>query len=60
MDPDPSVWDIYFASLAGWLFHPGYQRPDTIRPSINDVAELADAMMEIRDARVVSRGGGSR
>lgn len=45
-------WDVYFASLAGWLLHPGYQRPGTAIPTIEDVAELADQMMEERNGRM--------
>lgn len=45
-------WDIYYASLVGWLLHPGYQKPDTIKPTLEEIADLADQMKEIRNARM--------
>ena len=47
-------WDIYFASLAGWMLHPGYQREDTTVPTIQQIADMCDAMMEERNARLGS------
>ncbi len=45
---DIQIWDIYFATLAGWTLHPGYQKPGTTAPDLIHCAELANKMMEIR------------
>lgn len=52
MDP----WDIYFASLCGWLLHPGYLRQDAVAPTLEYIANLADEMVEIRNGRMDSSG----
>lgn len=45
-------WDFYFASLAGWLLHPGYQKDGTVKPSLSEIALLADRMLEFRNRRM--------
>jgi hypothetical protein len=45
------VWDLYFSALCSWLLHPGYNREGTERPTIVDCADIADAMLEVRNAR---------
>ena len=52
-------WDVYFASLCGWMLHPGYSKPGTPRPTLEQIAEMADQMEEIRNARMGSCGSGS-
>lgn len=42
------VWDLYFATLAGWTLHPGYKRAGTTQIDLMDCARLANQMMEIR------------
>ncbi len=42
------AWDIYFAGLVHMTMHPGYQKPGQIRPSLEDMATLADKMLEYR------------
>lgn len=42
------AWDLYFLTLVGWGRHPGYNRPNTPRPSLEECAKLADDMLEIR------------
>ena len=49
------AWDLYFASLVGWLLHPGYLRPGTSRPDLNELADLADEMVDIRNGRMDRR-----
>lgn len=49
------VWDFYYATLCGWLMHPGYLREGTTRPTPLELAELADEIMEIRNGRMGSR-----
>ena len=46
-----SKFDIFFASLAGWLLHPGYQRPGTPLPHMDDIVKLAEEMVYISDGR---------
>lgn len=43
------TFDIYFASLAGWLLHPGYNRPDTPHLTLEEIAIMAEHMMEIKN-----------
>lgn len=39
------AWEIYFASLVAMTMHPGYLRPDTPKPTLEELAELADKMV---------------
>lgn len=48
-----SLWDLYFMQVASWLLHPGYQREGTKVPSLEDIADMVDAMMEVRNKRGV-------
>ena len=52
------TWDLYFASLCGWMLHPGYQREGAESPTLRQCAELADSMEEIKNGRM-DRGSGS-
>jgi len=52
---DVEQWDIYFASLAGWLLHPGYLRPDAQPPTLEEIADICDQMEQLRNARMDSR-----
>ena len=36
---DRTVWDVYFASISGWLFHPGSKMS-----SVDDAVKLTDEM----------------
>lgn len=44
-------WDLYFCQLCGWLLHPGYQREGTRVPSLDEIADMVDRMMEVRQRR---------
>ena len=48
-DKPMSPWDLYFAGFAAMLLHPGYTREGTERPTLEDCADLADLMVEIRN-----------
>ena len=44
-------FDLYFAALAGWLLHPGYEREGTIRPTLDSIVYMAEQMVDISDGR---------
>jgi hypothetical protein len=46
------VWDLYFSALCSWVLHPGYLREGAVRPSIEQCAEIADAMLKVRNERM--------
>lgn len=46
-----STWDVYYQMIVGWQFHPGYLRDNATPLSLEECAELADRMMEIRTCR---------
>lgn len=48
-------WDLYFATLAGWTFHPGYSREGTERPTMQDCKDIADIMEQIANERENSK-----
>jgi len=43
--------DLYFCSLAAWLYHPGYQKEGTKKPTLDEIADTVDAMLKIRSIR---------
>lgn len=42
-----TIWQLYFATLVGMSMHPGYLKPGTHRPSLTELAHMADSMCEI-------------
>ncbi len=44
-----SVWDVYFCSIVGITMHPGYNKPETHKPSIEECAAIADQMLKERE-----------
>ncbi len=46
-----NTWDIYFATLVGMALHPGYTREGTKKPTLDELANLTDEMMNIRSKR---------
>jgi len=44
------IFDIYFATIAGWTLHPGYQRENTEKLSLTDCAIMAGQMIEVKQA----------
>jgi len=46
------VWDDFFCTIVGWTMHPGYYRDNADKPSLQDCAETADRMLEIRRERM--------
>ncbi len=45
------AWDIYYAQICSWGLHPGWQKYATKAPTIEECAEMADAMLEQRKER---------
>lgn len=43
------VFDLYFASVVAMTIHPGFNKPDTHKPTLNELAELAAQMIEVRE-----------
>ena len=48
-------WDIYFATIVGMQLHPGYTREGTEPLTIEQCAQLADKMMEVKLCRSQQR-----
>lgn len=47
LDDFPTAWDMYYATILGWQFHPGVGKTlDSV--DVDLCARLADAMMEER------------
>ncbi len=47
-------FDLYFATLAGWLLHPGYQRPGTPIPTMDSIVYMVEQMVDISDSRAAA------
>lgn len=45
------VWDFYYMQLCGWLLHPGYLREGAKAPSLEEIADLVDKIVEVRMRR---------
>ena len=53
MDATKQVsWDVFFASVVSITLHPGYTKEGMVKPTIEDCAKMADAMMLEREKRV--------
>ena len=53
---DISVFDMYFASLVSITLHPGYNRENATQPTLEDCAEMASEMIEVREKYINSTG----
>lgn len=45
------LWDAFYAGIVGWSYHPGYNRDNIEKPTLEDCAKVADEMIEIRRKR---------
>lgn len=50
------TWDLFFMTVVGWQFHPGYLREGAEALSLEECALLADEMVRLKEDRVC-RGG---
>jgi hypothetical protein len=48
MKMELDVFDMYFASLVSMAKHPGYNRDNVTQPTMEECAEQAQEMIEIR------------
>lgn len=46
-----AAWDMYVAAILGMAYHPGTTRDAAVRRPPQEIANLADEMMEQRDQR---------
>lgn len=46
-----TIWDLFFMQICSWRLHPGYLKPGVEPPSLEECAELADAMLAERNRR---------
>lgn len=45
------AWDLYFTGLVGWTYHPGYLKDENKRPTLDELADIADEMLKVRNER---------
>lgn len=43
------VFDLYFASVVAMTLHPGFNKPDTHKPTLDELAELVEEMIKVRN-----------
>ncbi len=43
--------DLYFVTLVSWTLHPGYQREGAKKPTLDEIGDLVDAMLKMRDTK---------
>jgi len=48
---EQEIWDMYFGEIAGWTIHPGFNRENAKQPTLDECADMADEMIEIRRKR---------
>lgn len=44
-----TAWELYFLTIVGWQYHPGYCRDESKRMTLEQCADLANDMMEVAD-----------
>jgi hypothetical protein len=57
MKMELDVFDMYFASLVSMAMHPGYNRDNVTQPTMEECAEQAQEMIEIRHKYVKQPSG---
>ena len=46
-----ALQDFYFASFVAWRLHPGWSREGAAPPTLEEMADLVDQVMEVREKR---------
>jgi len=44
-------WELYFMTIVGWQFHPGYLKNPEMRLSVEESASIADKMVRLTEER---------
>lgn len=44
-----NVFDLYYGTLVGMAMHPGFNRDNVVQPNLEECAEIAQKMVEIRN-----------
>jgi hypothetical protein len=50
-EEEQAFWSTAFTELVGWLYHPGYNREGTPKPSLEEIAATVDQMVTVRRKR---------
>lgn len=58
-EEEVEFWSTAFTELVGWLYHPGYNREGTPKPSLEEIADTVDDMVMVRRQRLTGRRGGN-
>ncbi len=45
------IEDFYFMTLVSWRYHPGYQRDGITAPTLDQIANMVDEIIEVRNKR---------
>lgn len=48
---ETTVRDLLLVSAFSWSFHPGYNRPDSEPPALEEIFELVESVLEERRRR---------
>lgn len=54
-EEDQVAWDLFFAEITGWTFHPGYYRENATKPTLKECADTADEMLKLSKERAAMR-----
>lgn len=50
-EQDEKAWVLFYTSIMGWQYHPGYNKEGTMRLTTRQAADLADQMLAEFQAR---------
>jgi len=49
---EEEFWGTAFTELVGWLYHPGYNREGTPKPTLEEIADTVTEMVVVRRKRL--------
>ena len=52
IEDETEFWSTAFTELVGWLYHPGYNREGTPKPTLDEIADTVDQMVLVRRERL--------